>query len=1265
MKLYFFLVAPVDRLAQKDEPSTTESTCANEIALPLIAPDIRYEECSNDDAPVKPLKILAQICVDELNRCNEMEILSEKKLIAKNEEETVYISSESDSDTSSTRSGRSSQRGVISGGIIRSSCSDSDTSSGNESSSDSSSSDSESSDDERAEGDNKESESLKQIEPPTKDIQHEMDHDRGETIPDNQIMETIEESVQQEIPVFQYENNDSTSAIEKGVNEVYNPDSLKQICKNVLHDNSMILRYDVPTLKYLCEHALASAGMEIPLICFVNEEDTYEYISSEQPSQDEGVYLCLDGEFDETELANLFNGAGNGTYEALEMGSIETDKNAINNTSLIDQCVALQNILSSPPPEDNQANGFIEGIAEDTAYYTDTNTYTIGDEFHDSIQYEETVVPSENAEDFMVAIESFKKYLQNKYVQPSCYHKMFVINKLLRKYKVHQVTTCNKKPIVRKRLQKIISKLRQKEKQNRKPKKIATRRSARIADKIKQQELNCELSGKRTKSTKLNKNITNEALKCDAIENRQLCRILNVNDFIQNSGNKKPLTDTDKETIERDILKLIAKKRTLKRKLSICHRPTLNFDDDGYCYDEDGQISEMLSSFINKNFDEQRKLGSSAAKKQRSRKMSIEKKATKEPNKKKTEPQQHFRVDDEKKSKKVPPKKEKCKTVSTLDNKPQVVSSATNKTEMNTIHGTNLTFPTKASVKEIIPAKRTRFLSIDGRSMKYGADSRKLYDQIKANKEYSGLPEISRRKIPQQNVSKKINDTATAKETVLQTDEIKPKRIRERRKTEVDRPKPKSPAELKSFSQSLQKAMEVYNKAQNSSARTKASVKSPPIIEKSKPKDVQPTKQTKTKDTLSLPRSETVPCSTAANIGEINKKPRRTRFSDYIQTSTEEQSIQIIKNNGSRIENNKSNAISPNVYRENSLLDRHLRSTMVSPLKIIIEPKLMSSPEKTPSQETTPAIDPLAFDIRDEKSSKAVEAPPANNKLEKKEVHKQTRFSDTFVNFIEKPQFRKNVETAVSFVKESVKSYEKSVPKSNGVPVHKSENKSTAQMSTTQPMPMKMNTNASARPLFDFETFLPSTKIPQPKPAKRCLARAQTISFAESPYRNLPPEPMKLRSSNDCMNLNKTVPPNESPIYQISSLYKSKDVPFTIPRRKPEANMFSSKRTGTTLNTNLQTRYPSPAQKLKIDMSNYPDPDSLQIPSIDLRASSSSRSPLPLPLKISSPAAKPIQMPLPLLKPPTECIETPPGKRIALLLVQSSQSFNGFEVATC
>lgn len=612
-QIYFaFLVAPIEKIKRIEEQPTIQKAQSNGMQSPDSISEITDQL---DETPVKSLKILAQICVNELEKCNKREMQCKSSTIQNND--SIYISSDSESDASSIRS---SQRGVITGGARKPSCSDTGSGSSSESSSDSSSSDSDDSDDnddsddddgdddddenevkvltkqkdkvkdkenveEKAKVIEKSQENEKEKEKENEKEKEKENETEKEAKKENKTVERIkikkpsmnstetkkikvvvqrivdewssependEESLLEVSKIVEENKIETENSIvtdEKALNAVYNPVALKDICRDVLQAHSMIIRYEVPSLRFLCEHTLASNGIEIPLICFVQEEP-YEYMSTDQPisNEDEGVYLCLDSEFDETELANLFSGSANGLYESVEIETVATQECVSDKTSLIDQCVALQNILLSPPPEDNRPKAAVEVPSHETEYYMDPNA------FHDSIQYEETVLPSENhIEDPAIKIAKLKKYLQKKYVHPLSYHRMFAINKLLRKYKVHHTSFCNRKSTVQQKFNKTITKMRLKSKQRCKPKKLATRRSARIADKVKQQhEFDWKMAKKSIKSTK-NNNATNSDnnLKPESTENKRAGKMLNVNDFIQNSSKKKIMSEADKESITR------------------------------------------------------------------------------------------------------------------------------------------------------------------------------------------------------------------------------------------------------------------------------------------------------------------------------------------------------------------------------------------------------------------------------------------------------------------------------------------------------------------------------------------------------------------------------------------------------------------------------------------------------------------------------------------------------------------------------------------
>lgn len=1158
------------------EQSVIQRINSNGIQSPCDVTDIGSDNAI-DDAAVKPLKILAQICVDELKKCNEIEMLSKGESSIAENLESIYISSDSESDISS-----SSQIGaIIGGGAKRKSCSDFDTYSESDSSSDSSSSDSNDSDDaceedvpsiqELSKNDNVENKTSDDKNEPSDD-KNETSYDKNE--PSNEIRPTesnlCEKSLSISIDVTN-ELND-VNPTENVVAKVFNPVQLKDLCNDVLHAHSMI-RYDVPTLKDWCEHTMAKwkipvpIEMEVPLLCLV---------------QGEGQLVCLDSEFDETELANLFNGSGNGVCESVEICQIENESVDTDKTSLIDQCVALEHILSSPPPDNNHTTIANEAtIDDDATYMMVDNVYEMNDGFHDSIQYEETVLPSESCS--MGKIKSLKKHLQKKYVQTSNYHKMFVINKLLRKYKVHQVSSFDKKSIVQQRLQKVILKIRQKSKQHGKPKKQATRRSARIADKIKQQQ-NDELDShlpvdKHTKSTKHTKTDDSKSESKENL-NRHSCKIINVNELIQNSGNKKSLTDTDKESITRDILKLIAKKRTLKRKLSICHRPNFSFDDDGYCYDEDGQISEMVSSFINNSFDEA-SLGSSVAKKPRSRKPSLENRPSKEASTKKkkttsTVPKKQPKLHVENKGKlkksnatEKSTKKGISKTKSTSELSLNE-SSTGNKTEKkNTFLGANATFTPKVSVKEVIPAKRTRFLSIDGSLLKYGTDAKKSYNPMKSFKDKLDLQETTKRKIPSQKNDKKTIDASAIKENSVKKDVSKvTKSIKENHDAGADCSSTCIPAASKPLNKSIvpPSATRQPNKPQSILELMKIPLKKSSIKENNDSKETQISKQAKVPGS-SMKKdeciSEKLPKASSDEDGKIQKLNQTSdrnhveRVGNHLSHSTNH-SIQIEKNShGPKIrsiekpEEKPSSKGTPKPLHkkhEKLLPEQSFSSTMVSPLKIIIEPR---RPTATIIDRTTPK-DPLAIDD-DLVSSKVVSSTQsssmgAKQSIEEKKVQRPTRFSDRLINTSEASSITN------SFSLNN---------KTNEDPRLRSsmERVRAAALTSSQTMSTMTDPSVMVGSYLDIEKYLPSTKIMQPKPARRCLSRAQTISSAESPMIDSTFEPMQLRSSANAWNSRKSGSSNEFSSHQFSrSSFQPAESLFSTARRNQTQNVNSSMR---------------------------------------------------------------------------------------------------------
>lgn len=273
------------------------------------------------------------------------------------------------------------------------------------------------------------------------------------------------------------------------------------------------------------------------------------------------------------------------------------------------------------------------------------------------IQYEE-IVPSINGnQHFMIPIEPFKKYLQKKYVQTQNIFKMLLVNRLLKKYVIYrrlfllrkskvfdkmkkiknvrqimrrkqqieeEIELKNKQRLDKKKQlvekKKIDEKYRAERQKWEEKKKAEERLKAEEKQKLKDKRKLLEKQRLEKKEKEREKTIeiplTKENPK-NIIENNQFLNenvrknskqnILYNKPVVDKSDNK--CDDNDKESDSKitpvmpcDVLKKIANKRTLKRKQSI-HIPISNSEDD-YCYDDDQGISELLSSYINKDIEQ-------------------------------------------------------------------------------------------------------------------------------------------------------------------------------------------------------------------------------------------------------------------------------------------------------------------------------------------------------------------------------------------------------------------------------------------------------------------------------------------------------------------------------------------------------------------------------------------------------------------------------------------------------------------------------------
>lgn len=620
--------------------------------LPPAEREIDVKKFDDDDSPVKSLKILAQICVDELREMKMKRELNEKT------ESEIYVSSESDSDESSTQTENTSIQKDIEMTKQNEKCEivDSESSTDHEESGSSAS-----------ESDSCSSDDVESIM-----VGQDIVIPEPELIPcDPQIVEQPNEN--------DYQIETQNDAINEVI-ELKSPTTLKELCKAVLDAHSMILQYEVPNLKYLCEHSMSMYGMEIPTFLFVSEDgvsaiETSETSEAYKEMESDNVYLRV--EFDETELANLLNATEEPNCELSEYEETVNNADMTGNVSLIQQCVALESILSSPPHEHKvPTDGATEDVENsDYVYFEEEN-----DNHHNVIQYEETVSQTDDnnmARMSVIAAVKFKKQLQSKYVQSSRYYQMFIVNHILKKYFKFVEQASAKKRTVRKRLKRTIrildEKKRKREEEERqkaiKPQPIiARRRSARLLHKrrfsyceerafesmraaTEMEKVSKENQKPKEKNKTVdafaqkensNKQDTAQPIKRKPIENKtnnkvdkksktedKTAKSKKVSNTVEEkkAGSKAvndssiPNNNNDKNNINNnvcvselsinnsapfrdDVLERIAQKRILKRRLSVCER-SISRPNDDFCYDEDGQISEMLSSFINNGLDDQ------------------------------------------------------------------------------------------------------------------------------------------------------------------------------------------------------------------------------------------------------------------------------------------------------------------------------------------------------------------------------------------------------------------------------------------------------------------------------------------------------------------------------------------------------------------------------------------------------------------------------------------------------------------------------------
>lgn len=339
---------------------------------------------------------------------------------------------------------------------------------------------------------NSEAEHIQIVDEPTDDdaemSPHEPEHvavDTANIAIDAANTATDADSVEEQRPIpSQLEEGELAADSAEAIR--HDPEPLRVLCRKTLDRQSVIVTYDVPTLKCLCEHSLALAGINVLPICYVNDSDGGEYHAENESDSHSprNVYLCLDSEFDETELANLFNGSAN--YEEAILSADETSNGsstqmlmASDNVSLIEQCVALENILASPSYDRME-----QADTGESSHDVDGHTIYDDEHFHSMIGRQEIVTNN------VSSLKAVKKRLQTKYVNPLNIYKMLVMRGILKKYVIYGHQVVRRKRIINRKLREKLRQLAEKRlRAMQKPKAIMTRRrSMRLVEKRKEME---------------------------------------------------------------------------------------------------------------------------------------------------------------------------------------------------------------------------------------------------------------------------------------------------------------------------------------------------------------------------------------------------------------------------------------------------------------------------------------------------------------------------------------------------------------------------------------------------------------------------------------------------------------------------------------------------------------------------------------------------------------------------------------------------------
>lgn len=330
----------------------------------------------------------------------------------------------------------------------------------------------------------------------------------------------------------------SIEAEETDEARVYSATSLKAIVLSTMQRFGICL--EVPTLRNLCEAAL-------PVVYILSDEDGLK------ASDSEPVLLCVGDEPEEGEVATEDESEDEDVV-CIADEDTSTEPHSSPETEVI--CISDDEDAKSIDSKTTLEKEM------DKIFFDDDDMPPTND-----IQYEETVPSASGRQSFMIPIEPFKKYLQNKYVQTPNYFKMLIINRLLKKYVIYRRIFLMRKPKVVDRIRNL----------------TRMRRRLTIAEKHEPKQIADSHTNGRSGGNHSKDSVHESPENGDSSDR----------------GDKEcPPKITEMPC---DVLKQIAQKRTLKRKQSI-HLP-IDHSEDDYCYDDDRGISELLSSYINEGIE--------------------------------------------------------------------------------------------------------------------------------------------------------------------------------------------------------------------------------------------------------------------------------------------------------------------------------------------------------------------------------------------------------------------------------------------------------------------------------------------------------------------------------------------------------------------------------------------------------------------------------------------------------------------------------------